>query len=110
MRKMILGVMIMGLWSCTKQVVCEGILYSRHNVPVPDEDVYFNVYGSASSYPTGGSVCKTDQNGRFYFSMKVRKKYPMELECRSDSGYVRKSLGTPKEGTEFHIALMLHDW
>jgi hypothetical protein len=105
--KVILGALLISLWSCTKQVTCEGIVYSRYGFPVSNADVYFNVYGSASSYPTGSSEYRTDKDGRFSFFVKVNKKYPMELEVRSDSGSVRKWLGRPASGTDFNLAITL---
>lgn len=104
----IILIFTMLLVSCTKQVTCEGILYSPQGYLMPDETVYFHIYGSASSYPTGGTSCTTDKSGRFNFYLKVNKKHPMELECRTDSGYIRKSLGKPRDGTDFYEIIKLH--
>ncbi len=99
--------MIIGLWSCTKRVTCEGTVYSRYGFPVKYAKVYFNVYGSASSYPTGSSGSSTDKDGKFNFSEMVNKKHPIELDVRSDSGSVRKWLGRPKDRTDFHLVVIL---
>jgi hypothetical protein len=101
-------VLTAGLCSCTKRVTCEGVLVSGHGVPMPGERVYLYFYGTASSYPSGGTSCITDKDGRFYFNESIRKKFPMELNCRTDSGYVRKSLGKPRDQTEFHEVLIVH--
>jgi hypothetical protein len=106
--KVILAALIISLGSCTKRVTCEGVLYSPHGIPMPAETVNFNFYGTASSYPSGGTSCVTDKDGRFYFNLKVRKKFPMELTARTDSGYIEKNLGKPSDGTEFYEELTVH--
>lgn len=108
MKKIVFSVMILGLWSCTKRVTCEGVLYSRHGIPIPNVSVYLNVYGSASSYPTSSRTSRTDKDGNFYFYELVNKKYPMELYCINDSGSVRKRLGKPADRTKIRENITLH--
>ncbi len=111
MKKMIFSLILVSfaLMSCTKRVTCEGILLSPHGVPMSNTKIYFNTYGSPSSYPTGSISFMTDAKGAFYFYENVNKKYPMELEVmHSDSGYVRKSLGKPADRTYIRENITLH--
>lgn len=108
MRKIIISALIIGLWSCTKKVTCDGVVYSRNGVVMPNTEVHFQVYGSASSYPSWSRTSITDANGRFYFNENVNKKHPMDLQISCDSGYVSKRLGKPRDQTDFHVILELH--
>ena len=97
MKKLILGVMIISLWSCTKPVNCSGTVYSQSHKPLSGVTVKFNIYNTASSYPTTYKECITDANGNYYFSEKIRKKTYIKIECRCDSGYAVGGWGRGNE-------------
>ena len=99
--------MAVGLWSCSKPVICEGVVYSKHHIPMPDTRVNFNVYGSASNYPTYFTQTTTDANGRFYFNVKVNNRHAADLECRNDSGYAKMGVERTRNSNAVIMDLIL---
>jgi hypothetical protein len=83
--------------ACTKHLDCDGRVFSKHGIPVPNVIVTFNEYNTASNYPSYYKECRTDANGYFMFSVKTKKKAYVDLRCSCDSGTAITSCGRPHD-------------
>lgn len=75
------------LSSCGKKTQVKGIVYSKHNIPVPKASIYLETY-KYSDYPTSTKpgVATTDNNGSYQFSFTGTKRNYYHVKCISDSG------------------------
>lgn len=76
--------------ACKKPVNFQGTMYSKHNIPVPNETV--NVSWDIGNGHSIGSV-KTDKQGHYLYSGNVDKDaYNFGVHVYSDSGAYNKLL------------------
>lgn len=89
--KLILAIFVICIIaSCIKHTNVEGVVYSKHNIPVPNTKINLAKYGM-SSYPVSKTynIAVTDNNGAYHFSFTANKtqKYFYRVQCDNDSGF-----------------------
>ncbi|MBA2611282.1 MAG: carboxypeptidase regulatory-like domain-containing protein [Bacteroidetes bacterium] len=80
------------LIACGKKTQVKGVVYSKHNIPIPNASIDLYTY-SASDYPevTQTAVATSNSNGEYQFSFRARKTHGFmrvnyHIKCKSDSG------------------------
>lgn len=70
-----------------KQTQVKGIVYSKHNIPVPNASIYLETY-KTSSYPITSTpdIATTNNSGFYQFSFDASKRNSYKVKCISDSG------------------------
>lgn len=98
-----LSVFTFVFYSCKKTDV-SGVVYSKHNIPVSNADVkiYWSIGGDTK---TEGTVCSTDNLGRYSISFKSKRGRAYTVSCECDSG---KKWEPVKEKTTNVIDLYLY--
>ncbi len=93
------------LIACGKKTQVKGVVYSKHNIPVPNVFVAWEEYRE-SSYPEKSvwEASKTNDKGEYQFSFRGRNKFSYHVKCFCDSGY--KNIGV-NLGTTNNIDLHL---
>lgn len=87
MKKIVnIALLLFFLCSCKKTEVT-GIVYSKHNIPVPNVDVkiYWNIGGDTKPE---GTISTTDNQGRYNLSFKSKSGRAYTVSCESDSGKI----------------------
>ena len=86
------------LLACGKNTQVKGIVYSKHNIPVPNVSVGWEEYRE-SNYPEKmtETSTKTNNKGEYVFSFSGgRKKFLYKVRCVCDSGSKNASLDLNK--------------
>ncbi|MBA2613972.1 MAG: hypothetical protein H0U95_18560 [Bacteroidetes bacterium] len=87
--------------ACGKKTEVKGVVYSRHNIPMPNVSIILQQYKS-SDYPerTFKNVAVTNNIGEYTYNTKLPRRYSNELECKCDSGSAqRKKINIGIENT-----------
>jgi hypothetical protein len=79
------------LTSCGKKTQVKGVVYSRHNIPVPNVSIDLDAYGSSSDPESSNkAIATTNSNGEYQFEFKGKKVHGKKVSyfavCNSDSG------------------------
>jgi hypothetical protein len=89
--------------SCRKKTTVTGVVYSKHNIPVPNVAVESRYY-KESNYPEGhASATTTNERGEFKLEFNARN-LKHDIKCFCDSGY---QISYINEGTTNNIDLHL---
>ena len=83
-------VTLTGIFGCKKQVKFDGIVLSRHMIPMPNVGVSIAIWHDGSSHGANPLTGTTDKDGKFNISGKVaHNDYGGEVNVHtSDSGVV----------------------
>ena len=76
--------MTVTLTACTKKSLCQGKVYSKNNIAIPNIEVEIEVYNSTvktKSYKTN-----TDKNGHYLMAQSFQKDRTYKFKCQCDSG------------------------
>ena len=95
------------LFSCRKKTEVSGIVFSRHNIPMPNVNVGIHRYRE-SSYPEGSDyeAAQTNDKGEYRISFRGQRKSRYEVFCNSnrDSGSVYESIRLGETNTiDLHL-------
>jgi hypothetical protein len=65
----------------------KGIVYSKHNIPIPNASVLLYNHLDQSNFSKPDKVAvTTDNNGNYYFSFRSKRNYGYTVQCETDSG------------------------
>lgn len=85
--------------SCIKRTQVEGVVYSKHGIPMPGAKISIHHY-KESSYPesTEWEIATTNENGRYVIKTTTRKRGRFdEVFCNDrDSGACYKDIAYAK--------------
>ena len=99
--------LLTGLAACDKtEVAYNGVVYSRHRVPLPDQRVQFLYSTGNKNEITGRFIATTNSKGEFSLRETLPKRKTMEaIEVHSDSGSYNSGLSGRRSIGDIEIVL-----